>query len=756
MQKRMIRNWQPGNRFYSVLVLLLLFFFTYVFGFEVPFAGFYFNPTNGEVHEVYVETGLLQTGDRIERVGEVPFSAYVNDSTLSLFEGIGPGDTVDISIIRKGEALTISWMFPGFNRNEFRARLFNVWWLAYFFWALGSAIQISMRPRDARRRLLVAANFLTALWLVVGCISSSHTWGCAVLLRVLTWLMLPVYLNLHWDFPRPLADMPKAVWIGLYAIGGALAASELVQFPPRPLYAFGFLLALLGSVLLLFLHFFIQPARKRDVGLLLTAMLIGVAPSIVLAIFAASGNIPEIGPWAFLALPIMPGAYYYVIYRRQLGEAEIRANRIITIYSYLILVGIVLLLLISPAATMSLPPETMIFFTFAVSLITAVVSILLFPAFQSFVEQRFLGVKLPYQNIQEIYSARITTSTSLHDLLALLKEEVFPSLLIRQYMFLQLDEGSPKVLLASGVTGKPPAAKDELSDLEALAGKSRFAEEGDKKDEPYSWVRLPLPLGIGEELIGLWLLGRRDPDDIYPQAEIPILQSLANQTAIALSNILQADRLRTLYQKNIDRHEQERMRLARDLHDGVLNEMAVLSLNLDPSPDSPKFKEAYDGLVQRLREIVSDLRPPMLQYGLKPALEELGEGLMERGKDRVIVEVDVQGGENRLPPNVELHLFRIAQEASENALRHGHPRKIEISGRLDPEKIQLTIEDDGDGFEAGKNPDLNSLYLNRHFGLIGMVERANLIGAELSIASAPRAGTRVSIVWEPNQSETQT
>ena len=81
-------------------------------------------------------------------------------------------------------------------------------------------------------------------------------------------------------------------------------------------------------------------------------------------------------------------------------------------------------------------------------------------------------------------------------------------------------------------------------------------------DQPYSWVRLVLPLKLGEETNGFWLFGRHDPDDIYSQLEIPILQSLASQTAVALSNILQTERLKSMYEGNIDRYEQEKLRLS--------------------------------------------------------------------------------------------------------------------------------------------------------------------------------------------------
>jgi signal transduction histidine kinase len=270
-----------------------------------------------------------------------------------------------------------------------------------------------------------------------------------------------------------------------------------------------------------------------------------------------------------------------------------------------------------------------------------------------------------------------------------------------------------------------------------------------EKGQLYPWARLILPLQVGQNVLGFWLLGRRDPDDLYAQAEVPIFQSLANQTAVALSNILQTERLRALYQANINRYEEERLHLALDLHDSILNQLAVLQMNLDDSNPSPKFQEAYDGLTQHLREIVSDLRPPMLNYGLKPALEGLADNLMERSRDKLAVTVDLQTDGYRYSPKMELHLFRIVQEACENVIRHAQANNIKISGVLDRQEIDLNLEDDGLGFETGANLQPDVLLANRHFGLAGMIERAAIIGAELRVTSSPKSGTDIRITLKP-------
>jgi two-component system sensor histidine kinase DegS len=116
--------------------------------------------------------------------------------------------------------------------------------------------------------------------------------------------------------------------------------------------------------------------------------------------------------------------------------------------------------------------------------------------------------------------------------------------------------------------------------------------------------------------------------------------------------------------------------------------------------------------------------------------------------------VDLPNDGTRFPSKVELHLFRIMQEACENALRHAQARNISVSGTLLFREINLTLNDDGVGFDAGENLQLDVLIANKHFGLAGMIERAAIIGAEVQIESKPQEGTRIQITWIRTAHET--
>jgi signal transduction histidine kinase len=272
-------------------------------------------------------------------------------------------------------------------------------------------------------------------------------------------------------------------------------------------------------------------------------------------------------------------------------------------------------------------------------------------------------------------------------------------------------------------------------------------------DPSFPWVRLILPLRLGNQLHGFWLLGRRDPDDFYSQQEILTLASLANLTAIALSNILQTERLTSMYQANINRYEEERVSLARDLHDSILNELAALPIRSDAPVFSPSFQDAYDRISDHLREITHHLRPSMLSFGLKLALEDYAENLRQRNTHSVEIQTDVQAdGDYRYPLMIESNIYRIVQEACENSLRYAHGTKLSISGNLTETQIDLRISDDGVGLDPDTSLNFNDLLTHRHFGLAGMHERASVIGAELHIVSKPDEGTQIHLTWQSKES----
>jgi two-component system sensor histidine kinase DegS len=254
-------------------------------------------------------------------------------------------------------------------------------------------------------------------------------------------------------------------------------------------------------------------------------------------------------------------------------------------------------------------------------------------------------------------------------------------------------------------------------------------------------------MSFSNEVSGYWIFGRRDPDDLYSQRDIDLLRVLADQIAIALVNIEQARNLRALYQVDIDRQESERQKLARELHDDVLNRFAAFMMQIKDESFSNEIQQSYQDVADFLRSKIHDLRPPMLNYGLYPALIETIDETNERSGSYNKTTSKIAKNNLRYEENVELHLFRILQQAIENALEHSEAESISLSGKMEKNFIRLSVEDDGIGFDLSNGMNLVYLLENRHFGLAGMNERANLIGANLDIDSSPDQGTIVLVSW---------
>ncbi len=199
--------------------------------------------------------------------------------------------------------------------------------------------------------------------------------------------------------------------------------------------------------------------------------------------------------------------------------------------------------------------------------------------------------------------------------------------------------------------------------------------------------------------------------------------------------------------------EEERNRIAHELHDDTIQALVVLSRQLDNLASCEDLraerKEALEDLwqdtnaiMQGVRRLSQGLRPPTLdRLGLLPAIQWLASDLS--GYSTIPIETLMEGIEHRLPKDAELMLFRIAQEALHNVCRHSGATRAEVLVQFEPASVRITISDNGRGFELPSSVgDLTRL---GKLGLVGMQERARLMGATTSISAAPGKGTTISV-----------
>ena len=208
--------------------------------------------------------------------------------------------------------------------------------------------------------------------------------------------------------------------------------------------------------------------------------------------------------------------------------------------------------------------------------------------------------------------------------------------------------------------------------------------------------------------------------------------------------------LSRLLEQAISAQEGERTRIARELHDGPVQSLSTLSMQLglieETAADADRCRDrigdarvAIRRTIGELRRMVQDLRPSALDdLGLVNALHDLTAARCDAAGVRL--QWSVSGACRRLSPPIETAVFRIVQEGVNNVVRHAHARSAKVAISFEEGHVCASVEDDGIGFDPER---LRRSRDGRGLGLLGMHERTELLGGTLDIGSAVNAGTRV-------------
>lgn len=320
-------------------------------------------------------------------------------------------------------------------------------------------------------------------------------------------------------------------------------------------------------------------------------------------------------------------------------------------------------------------------------------------------------------------------------------------------------EGGFANFLTSGMTEKQWDAIGELPRQHGLLGAMlndqkpfrapdisadpRF--EGWPEAHPHMRSFLGVPIVAAGEVVGAFYLtdkkgGRRAA---FTEADQQLIELLAAHAAVAIENARLHERSRELT------IVEERNRLARELHDAVSQSLFSVSLTAeaaaqlvesDPARARDQLAIIRDltrGAMEEMRSLIFELRPAELgEDGLASTLQKHVHVLRRVHGKEIELEVD---GSRQLRPEVEKEVFRIAQEALSNALKHATPERIEVRLELQDGTMRLAVVDDGAGFDPG------SPRAGKRLGLSSMRERAEALGGELRVTSQPGVGTTVTL-----------
>ena len=336
--------------------------------------------------------------------------------------------------------------------------------------------------------------------------------------------------------------------------------------------------------------------------------------------------------------------------------------------------------------------------------------------------------------------------------------------------------GSPRLLEAAGQALAGCLSRRELNqvltrdipDILRLSGAELWF--GEAAFAPTRKAEVPLlsfELEFQAKVRAIWTLFPYQDGRPFSAQDRRILSAVARQAEAALRNVLLVEALRRrldeiragqellaeAQHQLLRSRDNERSRLARDLHDGPIQDLVALNLSLglletdsgEMDSELAELRAAVRALISELRQVCAVLRPPLLDtLGLGAALQSLVADWAEETGMAAEMRLEAPSESlTGLSDEAMVNLYRILQEALHNIGKHARARHVSVRLQCDDALLTLTIRDDGAGFAL---PDtFRGLTQEGHFGLVGMRERVNLIGGKWALDSSPGKGTTVEV-----------
>lgn len=497
----------------------------------------------------------------------------------------------------------------------------------------------------------------------------------------------------------------------------------------------------------------VSPLLRHQALVLLVGIGLGLGGWLLFIWAPATLHFPPPGStqWAGIIATLYPLSVGYAILRYQLFDIRvvIRKGLVYSLLTATLTAVFLLLSLFTGHLFQGLTGRQ----SFLVALFPALFVAALFqPArsrIQTFVDRAFFRREYEVRQALTAFSRDLSTLRERGEVVRLVLDTVTETLGAQGATLWLLDEAS-EVSEASEVRSLATWLAQERRPL-LLPPEDRSPQAEELRQ---AGAALAVPLLAGEQVLGILTLGEKRSGDLYSQEDLELLTTLAHSAALALENArLHEERLVMLRQQLAQvtaAQEEERQRIARELHDGVGPALASLNIRLrtarkllerDHHPAAGEIEELAELAqtnIQDIRRLIHDLRPAALdELGLVPALREyLVRCQQEHG---LAIEFTAAEGE-RLPASVETALFRITQEALANVVRHAQAHRVEVALRRDEAHVTLRVADDGRGF------DPQASRAGTHLGLWSMRERVEQLDGRFEIESAPGAGTTVRVI----------
>jgi two-component system nitrate/nitrite sensor histidine kinase NarX len=260
------------------------------------------------------------------------------------------------------------------------------------------------------------------------------------------------------------------------------------------------------------------------------------------------------------------------------------------------------------------------------------------------------------------------------------------------------------------------------------------------------------PLRSRGEIIGVLGILRDEPAAVFDETDVILAETIAGYVAAAIENTQLSQQLADAAVT------EERNRIARELHDSVTQNLYTVATISDTVPDiwdthPEETRKALNnlrrlsrGALAEMRILLLELRPSsLLEKSLGQLLQQLGEGI--EGRSRIQATTSIVS-DQIFPDDVQVALYRIAQEALNNVIKHSEATQATIGLYHVPDQVTLSVRDNGHGF------DMQTMEYGG-FGLENMQERARQINAKLDIKSELKKGTEITVIWQPQDQENE-
>lgn len=522
------------------------------------------------------ERRCLFEGDRLLEIDGVSFEAYRRDRTQPI---LTHPQTTRVRVERGGELLWVDLQWSRRTRVQtLESGVMSLFPL--FFWLMGTVASVLVRPRDRRWLVLVAFYYVSALFFASGFISYTQQAWSFYVTHVGAALFLPLTVHLHLLLPNPAYPRLRRTLVpALYVLAAGLIAWDLgfESLDARVLRLLPLAALLLAMVLFVGRLFQRQPVPIRMANrLVATGLFLGATPLILVLLLVPSGmlrhlpygtdNLLLVGLVA-LMLPNWPLSYLYAIYKLDLGNIELRANRALATYGFwsLYLSTYIVLFLVA-AETWPALADQPILASLLVSLGFVATTPFLRQTFQRFVDRYVFGIHYSPAAIVGLFAERIPLAFEPEILRETLEEVILPTLMIRQSALVFLrppdrhsEQPQCEILHTLGIEPEDVPADCDVLDslLEQRSRPSAPARRSVAVEREYPWVRLAIPLRSRGHVVGAWLLGRRDPDDAYPRDDVQMLINLCNQMASLFRTQLELEENQRLQDQLIQSQKME-------------------------------------------------------------------------------------------------------------------------------------------------------------------------------------------------------